>query len=752
MSIEIGQKIFGIGLSLTGGASLALTLKELGFRAKFLPLSWEDFEAYQALCDSSVAARFPDLDARFPNAKFIYTVRDKKAWLQDCRSHFKEGTQNAALQQIRQVLYGCQTFDEAKFSQAYQKHHDRVMEHFKSRPNDLLILDHSQETFSKRKLLRLFLGPLCPGNISNCARLGYSSVNREPGLKSQGALRIPENAVPVSNDDPPTKIVNISPKPGDAGPWTNKTFALVTLWSGYSQAVARIFEWMKTADLPPQTTLYWVDNSGGLLTDLLSVTALQFKNRFCAVNLIDAGEPYRPMPGDTYFAKARHDKVADLYTMIMEKISEEYIITLEDDTVPPPDGARSLWDLIQCRSNLAMAAGVYRTRTGPERICASFPNSRNPSMPGFQPFYDKLPAEPFLVDRTGAGFALMRRSAVVASLPMRFEVQHRRGWDVNLCFDMRDKGWTVAAHPTVRCEHLCKEVMQFETCHPSVPAVFSLPPERTQACPEPDYLSIVACARDEEDIVEWIEWHAALGVERFYIYDNCSFYPLELRLADYIRLGIVRVILFPGRRCQLRAYAHFISNFKSQSHWVAFIDIDEFILSHTSDPDLRTFLSDYEAYCGLGINWQMFGPNDKKSRVDSVINSYTKRAVTNYTPNEHVKTIVRSAWVKGVGSNPHTFEFKGGMIPVNENKKPLPWRVDSGHAFNVPPTVDKIQLNHYHSKSEADWKLKQIRGGGSGRIRTNEEFIECNKHCNAETDLRAALLADRLKMERSKRL
>ena len=34
------------------------------------------------------------------------------------------------------------------------------------------------------------------------------------------------------------------------------------------------------------------------------------------------------------------------------------------------------------------------------------------------------------------------------------------------------------------------------------------------------YISIVAIFKDETDIVDWINYHIKIGVERFYLYDN----------------------------------------------------------------------------------------------------------------------------------------------------------------------------------------------------------------------------------------
>ncbi|WP_295888478.1 sulfotransferase, partial [uncultured Thiohalocapsa sp.] len=90
------MKIFCIGLSKTGTTSLTEALKILGYDAVHwyatkhafrytddggIDIDWDFFERHDAFADTPIARIYPQLDERYPDAKFILTLRDEDAWL-----------------------------------------------------------------------------------------------------------------------------------------------------------------------------------------------------------------------------------------------------------------------------------------------------------------------------------------------------------------------------------------------------------------------------------------------------------------------------------------------------------------------------------------------------------------------------------------------------------------------------------------------------------------------------------------------
>lgn len=237
------------------------------------------------------------------------------------------------------------------------------------------------------------------------------------------------------------------------------------------------------------------------------------------------------------------------------------------------------------------------------------------------------------------------------------------------------------------------------------------------------YLTVVCAAKNEDlYIEEWINYHRAIGVEHLYIYDNESTVPLRQVLDKYIKHGIVTVIEFPGKKKQLEIYSHALNNFGNKSKWMAFIDVDEFLVpkQHNSLPEL---LSEYEEYGGLCSHWRYFGNNGHIHRPDGlVIENYTKATRQNWCMHNHVKSIVQPAKVSGVKCS-HSFSYKPPYYAVLENHAKIPGSVSHMcvECIKLLPDLptdhlcgeihtDKIQTNHYFTKSYDEFMIRMKNG------------------------------------------
>lgn len=230
------------------------------------------------------------------------------------------------------------------------------------------------------------------------------------------------------------------------------------------------------------------------------------------------------------------------------------------------------------------------------------------------------------------------------------------------------------------------------------------------------YAAICAIVKDElEDIHEWIWHHLAIGFEHILIYDNNSKVPLKRELASFTEAGLVTVLEWPltGSQ-QLSAYMHAIGNWGSNACWMAFIDIDEFIVP-LQNADIRDFLDDYLPFGGVCANWRMFGSNGHISRPGGGV-------MENYTCclglNNHIKSIVRPEYVRRPVSA-HHFTFAPGHWCVNEDKVPV-------RDYHTYALADRICINHYYYKSQQDFYAKIARGLAtqikSGAERRIEDF------------------------------
>lgn len=206
-----------------------------------------------------------------------------------------------------------------------------------------------------------------------------------------------------------------------------------------------------------------------------------------------------------------------------------------------------------------------------------------------------------------------------------------------------------------------------------------------------NYLSIATIARGESPyLIEWIRYHLGVGIDHIYVYDNKEPGSYDYHWAQVAYREQVSFIQFPGETMQTKMTEHALANLRNATRWLAFIDVDEFIVPRTTD-DIQTFLKDYEQYPALCIHWRLFGSSGNLHyEARPVIERFTKRAAE---VDRHVKSIVdpkrTGRWV-----TVHKYTH-GSECAVDEHRNPIEER----ESRPLPATADLIQLNHYVTKS-----------------------------------------------------
>ncbi len=166
--IPFNQKVIGVGLGRTGTASLSTALNLLGIRTRhFLDykLHLLDYKVdEEVFCGDRLFAMlnhfqgiangtglpYSEIDQKYPGSKFILTTRVKNAWLQSKRRYAAVELENSSRLDpetknskgfIREKIYGSFEFDERRWLDAYERCVKAVLEYFKHRPADLLLMD-----------------------------------------------------------------------------------------------------------------------------------------------------------------------------------------------------------------------------------------------------------------------------------------------------------------------------------------------------------------------------------------------------------------------------------------------------------------------------------------------------------------------------------------------------------------------------------------------------------------------------------
>ena len=108
-----------------------------------------------------------------------------------------------------------------------------------------------------------------------------------------------------------------------------------------------------------------------------------------------------------------------------------------------------------------------------------------------------------------------------------------------------------------------------------------------------------------EDVKEWVDYHLALGITKIYFFDNNSTVPIRETLAQYhgaVHYEDVATQEAAPLNPQLFVYRKCLA--RKDVQWIAFIDLDEFIvLKATPYSSLPAFLNDYADEGALAVNW-----------------------------------------------------------------------------------------------------------------------------------------------------
>ena len=268
-------------------------------------------------------------------------------------------------------------------------------------------------------------------------------------------------------------------------------------------------------------------------------------------------------------------------------------------------------------------------------------------------------------------------------------------------------------------------------------------------------VSICAIFKNEAQYLrEWIEFNHLVGVEHFYLYNNNSEDDYQSVLKPYINNGIVTLIQWPYNQKQMECYMSCIEKYASETKWMGFIDIDEFIVPKMVD-SIYDFLQPFEKRAGaVNIYWKLFGSSGKMDRqlpglvCEDFIVAWPKYC-------DIGKCFYNTAF--GFDRNsPHTNQlhhkfwanYKGMDIPpVNVFN-----RICIGNRHIALNEDFPIQINHYFTKTYKEYAMKRAKGDVYFKINPHDEdyFYEHEMKCTGvDYSAYKYLIKLKLKMESS---
>ena len=236
--------------------------------------------------------------------------------------------------------------------------------------------------------------------------------------------------------------------------WNARTLAVATVWGPENdESASALLNWMTMAELPPNTHVYWLDNSGSPKT---RAKLDSFARNLRSVTIIDGGRPF-DMSGKTHRAIGRHEHVANLYNVLLPQISEDIVCLIEDDNIGPLDGVKRICEPLLANSSVAGVGGIYRSRSNPQRAAASLDSRSWKS-----PLIADVKPELIRAGMLGGGFTVYANWALRRCLPCHCTVVEGSllGWDANIGIEMGRNGCDLLLHGGVEVDHRCPEVIE----------------------------------------------------------------------------------------------------------------------------------------------------------------------------------------------------------------------------------------------------------------------------------------------------
>ncbi|XP_010425482.1 PREDICTED: glycosyltransferase family 92 protein RCOM_0530710-like [Camelina sativa] len=140
---------------------------------------------------------------------------------------------------------------------------------------------------------------------------------------------------------------------------------------------------------------------------------------------------------------------------------------------------------------------------------------------------------------------------------------------------------------------------------------------------------------------EWVMYHAGIGVQRWFIYDNNSDDDIIAEIENLVSRGYnISRHFWPWIKTQEAGFSNCAIRAKSYCDWVAFIDVDEFYYIPSGE-SLTSVIRNYttsDSIAEIRTPCHSFGPSGLRSRPrEGVTAGYTCRVVL---PERH-KSIIR---------------------------------------------------------------------------------------------------------------
>lgn len=209
--------------------------------------------------------------------------------------------------------------------------------------------------------------------------------------------------------------------------------------------------------------------------------------------------------------------------------------------------------------------------------------------------------------------------------------------------------------------------------------------------------AICCIAKNEDDyLFEWSDYHYRLGFDEIHVLQHGD-WRYAGRMHPAMRFGQFRQSMH-----QRDALNMWLDEHRMDFDWVAFFDVDEYLVLKNGDNSVKDFLLRYDNFGAVAINWRRFGDSGLEDNGD-------RRVVERFTRcepslSQEVKLIAHTARLSSEAhlADAHTILPLDGVVNCVGNQV-TDWMINQR---NLPECLGIAQLNHYFTKTRGEWKRK----------------------------------------------
>ena len=238
-------------------------------------------------------------------------------------------------------------------------------------------------------------------------------------------------------------------------------------------------------------------------------------------------------------------------------------------------------------------------------------------------------------------------------------------------------------------------------------------------------VAIIAIAKNEQlYIQEWIDYHLNLGFDKIIIADNDD----ELILSGFSSDKVIIEDYTNVIRVQPKAYTELFNKYRDYYDWIAFFDIDEFLVLECDD--IKQFLSGFTAD-EVRLNTKHFTDNDELDVIDGNYNVFDrfKTEANVIDLDRYFKSFINTKLTTDRNIFGHGIYDKK-LNAVNA----LNQSVKADSLKSVEPIFKVAWFNHYRTKTIGEYiRQKCSRGGPNNNPKRYSDWEKYFFQTNEET-------------------